>query len=90
VKSLAFSEVITILRSLSQNVGSLTNKVTTLTGDVNHLTASMQQLGSDVRTQTSRISDVMGQLTGSRWIIPIVIGLMMAFAGMIIGVILKR
>jgi dCTP deaminase len=87
---LAFSEVITTLRSLSQNVGSLTVQVTTLTSDVNHLMVSMDKLGSDVRSQTSRISEVMGQLTGSRWIIPILIGLMMAFAGMVIGIILKR
>jgi methyl-accepting chemotaxis protein len=87
---LAFSEVLTTLRSLSQNVGSLTAQVTTLTSDVGHLTTSMTQLSSDVRSQTSRISEVMGQLAGSRWIIPVLIGLMMAFAGMVIGIILKR
>ena len=87
---LAFSEVITTLRSISRNVGGLTTQVTTLTSDLSHLTASMEQLGSDVRNQTSRISEVTGQLAGSRWIIPVLIGLMMALAGMIIGVILKR
>jgi hypothetical protein len=50
----------------------------------------METLGSDVRSQTLRISEVMGQLTGSRWIIPVLIGLMMPFAGMVIGIILKR
>lgn len=88
-EGLAFSEVITTLRSLSQNVGSMTTHVNTLTADVNHLTASMEQLASDVRSQTSRLSEMTGQLAGSRWIIPIIIGLMMAFAGMVIGVILR-
>jgi dCTP deaminase len=89
-EGLAFSEVITTLRSLSQNVGSLTAQVTTLTSDVNHLTASMGQLASDVRSQTSRLSDVAGQLTGQRWIIPLMVGLVMAFAGIVIGIILRR
>ncbi len=84
------SEVITTLRSLSQNVGSMTTQGATLSADVNHLRASMEQLASDVRTQTARLSEVIGQLTGSRWIIPVLIGLMTAFAGMVIGIILKR
>ncbi len=89
-EGLAFSEVITTLRSLSQNVGSMTTQGAALSSDVNHLRTSMEQLALDVRTQTSRLSEVMGQLTGSRWIIPVLIGLMMAFAGMVIGIILKR
>ena len=89
-EGLAFSEVLATLRSLSQNVGSMTTHVNTLTADVNHLTASMEQLASDVRTQTSRLSEITGQLTGTRWIIPVLIGLVMAFAGMVIGIILKR
>jgi dCTP deaminase len=89
-EGLAFSEVITTLRSLSQNVGSMTTQVATLTSDVNHLTTSMEQLASEVRTQNSRLSDVAGQLTGQRWIIPLLVGLVMAFAGMVIGIVLRR
>jgi hypothetical protein len=83
-------ELIEALRALSQSVGSLTTEVAALTSAANDLTAGIRRLSADLRSQTLCISEVMGQLTGSRWIIPVLIGLMMAFAGMVVGIILKR
>jgi len=92
VDGLAFSEVRTTLRALSHNVetlgthvNTLTSEVSYLTTSVNQLTGSVDRLAGDVCAQTSRLAEVSGQLAGSRWIIPIIIGLIMAFAGVIIG-----
>jgi dCTP deaminase len=89
-EGLAFSEVVTTLRSLSANAGNLTNDVGKLTTDVSGLTSNVQQLTADVRTLMSRIAELAGQFSGSRWLVPLLVGLIMGLLGMIVGIILKR
>jgi dCTP deaminase len=88
-EGLAFSEVVTTLRSLSANAGNLTVDVGKLTSDVTGFTANVQQLTSDVRSLTTRISELAGQLTGSRWLTPLLVGIVMALLGIILGIVLR-
>jgi dCTP deaminase len=89
-EGLAFSEVVTTLRSLSANAGNLTTDVSKLTSDVTGLTSNVQQLTADVRTLTTRIAELAGQLAGSRWLMPMLIGMIMGLLGMIIGIVVRR
>jgi dCTP deaminase len=89
-EGLAFAEVLTTLRSLSQNVGGMTEHVDTLREDVKHLNTNMESLGADVRGLTSRLAEMTGRLTESRWIFPVLMGLLMALVGIVIGVLLKK
>jgi phage-related protein len=82
-EGLAFSEVLTTLRSLSQNVGTMTNQVQTLTADVGALT-------TDFRALTNKLSQLTGEFTGSRWIIPTLAGVLIAVLGIILGMVWKR
>ena len=89
-EGLAFSEVVTTLRSLSANAGNLTNDVGKLTTDVSGLTSNVQQLTSDVRTLMTRIAELAGQFSGSRWLTPLLVGLIIGLLGIVLGLVLKR
>jgi len=114
-EAMPLAEVLTSLRSLTLNVGSMTKDVDSLTTNVREFLTSVGQLTSrmdNLATQFAGVTgemknnsnqlttqfhtlakdfaDVSGQLKGSRWLIPMLVGLMMAFAGIVIGMILRR
>lgn len=114
-EAMPLAEVLTSLRSLTQNVGSMTKDVDNLTNNVREFLTSVGQLTgrmdnlatqfagvtgemknssiqltAQFNTLAKDFADVGGQLKGSRWLIPLMFGLVIAIASIVVSMMLKR